>query len=156
MRDTASRMFPTPLLFDASEKSTITSAKSTTISTTPNTLQGKKKKKKNQRHKVRSLKLIKEWKHVTQRDSPKAKGHDKRRDCFTKIAVKMRGGGTFNAMWSRGVLQPVWVTYWYVVSGNTLSSFPSSISTFASSIFAIVLTVKRVKTEKCILFLFYI
>lgn len=41
------------------------------------------------------------------------------------------------------VLHTVWQqTYWYIVSGTTLSSFPSSISTEASSIFAMFL-IKR-------------
>lgn len=42
VRDTASRKLPTSLFLVASEKSTITSTKSTMISTTPNTLQKNK------------------------------------------------------------------------------------------------------------------
>lgn len=136
-RETASKASPTSLLLSYREMSMITSTKSTRISATPNTLSENNAKAASRCWKD-GTRVKKKKKHT---HSPKPKRHNHWRDLLPDVAAnRVRvWGDALNCDGASDRGESVW-TYWYTVSGSALSSFPSSICTSASSIFATFLT----------------
>lgn len=133
-RETASKASPTSLLLSYREMSTITSTKSTRISTTPNTLS------------ENDAKAVSRCSRDQENKSSKKHTHRNPKDMTTGViffrTLLQTEAVCGDALGFDGVSicrSSVW-TYWYAVSGTTLSSFPSSIFTSASSIFATFLT----------------
>lgn len=116
----------------------MTSTKSTRISITPNTL--------SQNGAKAVSRCSREGKEFRGTRSPKPKRHNNRRDLLPDIAAKTRRECS-EAVGYDGCCH-ILRAYWYAVSGTTLSSFPSSIFTSASSIFATFLKHTHTNRER--------